>query len=65
MHSSTTQDEWRMKMTTYLIESKDGVVFGEYEGNTPDEAFAAMVRDGGKSDGAEGTAADWIITKVE
>lgn len=49
-------------MTTYRIESKAGVIFGTYHGATPDEAFAAMVADGGE--GAEGSAADWIITEV-
>ena len=49
-------------MSKFLIESKAGVYFGAYDGETAEEAFAAMVTDGGGSDGAEGTAEDWIIT---
>ena len=55
---------------TYWIESRAGVVYGEYPGDTPEEAFAAMVEDAGgpavDSDGnpVEGTLADWIIIEV-
>lgn len=48
----------------WKIESKAGVVYGVYEGETAEAAFAAMIADGGESDGAEGAAADWIITEV-
>jgi hypothetical protein len=49
-------------MSTYRIESKAGLVFGEYEGETPEQAFAAMVADGGP--GNEGTIEDWIVREV-
>lgn len=58
-------------MTHYQIESKAGIVYGIYEGDTPEQAFAAMVAEAGgpaeDSDGApvEGTPADWIIRKVD
>jgi hypothetical protein len=50
-------------MPYFQIESRAGAVFGIYEGETPEDAFAAMVADAGA--GAEGTAADWIIDSVE
>ena len=51
-------------MSKFQITSKAGADFGVYGGATAEEAFAAMVADGGSSDGAEGTAADWHITEV-
>lgn len=55
---------------TYRISSKAGIVFGEYQGETPEEAFAAMIAEAGDgldTDGnsSAGTAADWIITEVD
>lgn len=50
---------------TYQIESKDGTIFGSYEGETPEEAFAAMVADGMGDTETAGTADDWIITPQE
>jgi hypothetical protein len=54
-------------MTKYQIESKAGEVFGTYEGDTPEEAFAAMCVEAGDEPGSEasGTAQDWIITVAE
>ena len=58
-------------MKRYEIASKGGESFGIYEGNTPEEAWAAMVEDAGgpgtDDDGKplEGTPADWIIVEVE
>lgn len=52
-------------MSKFQITSKAGQDFGVYEGATADHAFAAMIEDGGSSDGAEGAAADWTITEVE
>ena len=49
-------------MPYFQIESRAGAVFGIYEGETPEDAFAAMVADAGA--GAEGTAADWIIAAI-
>lgn len=51
-------------MSKWQIESKAGDIFGVYEADSAEEAFAAMVAQAGSSDGAEGTAADWIITEV-
>lgn len=47
----------------YRISSKGGVDFGVYPGNTPEEAFAAMVADAGESE-ATGSPADWFIEEV-
>ena len=57
-------------MKKWQITSKAGVVFGVYEGETPEEAFAAMVADGGDAcdvDGRStaGTVDDWIIREVD
>lgn len=54
-------------MTRYTIESRAGVLYGVYEGDTPEAAFAAMVADGGGHVGDEhvGTAADWLIRECE
>lgn len=49
-------------MPHFQIESRAGAVFGVYEGETSEDAFAAMVADAGA--GAEGTAADWIISRA-
>jgi hypothetical protein len=70
---ATNAEEINMerKIMTYQIESKDGTVYGTYAGDTPEEAFAAMLEDAGGStettDGtpAEGHADDWIITPTE
>lgn len=53
-------------MTTYHIESKAGLVYGEYEGETPREAWLAMLIDAisGPDDEAAGTMDDWIIREV-
>ena len=51
-------------MKSYRIESKAGVVYGDYEGDSPEQAFAAMVADGAGDDETAGTAADWIITEI-
>lgn len=51
-------------MKMWQIESKAGDVYGQYEGATAADAFAAMIDDAGSSDGAEGAAADWIIREV-
>lgn len=47
----------------WIISSKAGQVFGLYKGETAEEAFAAMVADGGGTvgDDSVGTADDWII----
>ena len=57
-------------MTKYQIESKAGVIFGTYEGATPEAAFNAMIDEGGRGiegpDGSPwGTASDWIIREAE
>ena len=57
-------------MTKFQIESKAGVVFGVYEGETAEDAFKAMIEEAGSGedvDGNEtaGTAADWIIKEVQ
>ena len=49
-------------MPYFQIESRAGAVFGVYEGVTPEDAFATMVSYAGA--GAEGAAADWIITRA-
>jgi hypothetical protein len=49
-------------MQTFLIESKAGVFLGEYRGETPEEALAAMAADGGITEETLGTVADYIIT---
>lgn len=55
-------------MSKYTIESKAGVVHGTYEGETPKDAFLAMLAKAG--DAGEygephvGTEADWIIKPV-
>ena len=57
-------------MNTYRIESKAGVIFGDYSGNSPEEAFAAMIADVGgpatdaNGDPVEGLPSDWHITPV-
>lgn len=53
-------------MSLFQIESKAGVVFGVYEGETPEEAFAAMVAEAGGVVGDEptGVPSDWIIREV-
>jgi len=48
----------------YQIESRDGTIYGTYEGETPEDAFAAMVEDGMGDEETAGTADDWIITPV-
>jgi hypothetical protein len=54
-------------MARFQIESKAGVVYGVYEGDTSEQAFAAMCADAGDETGSEaaGSAADWIIRPVE
>jgi len=53
-------------MPTFHIESKAGVVYGEYVAETAEEAFRAMLADAGSSpdDEAAGTMDDWIIREV-
>lgn len=57
-------------MTRFQIESTAGVVFGIYDGETEDEAFAAMVEDSGghavDCDGVStsGSLENWIIREV-
>lgn len=48
-------------MQTYQIESKSGVIYGTYDGLTAEDAFFAMVADGGQ--GEEGSVETWIITE--
>lgn len=57
-------------MNSYQIESKSGVVYGVYQGATPEAAFRAMVEDGGagtntSGEPTEGLAGDWIITPAD
>ena len=57
-------------MSKWQIESKAGLMYGVYEGETAEDAFQAMVEDGGEGvddDGnaTAGTSADWIITEVQ
>jgi hypothetical protein len=51
-------------MNRYAISSKSDESFGVFDGDTPDEAFAAMVADAGGAIGDEsvGTISDWIVT---
>lgn len=53
-------------MSTYQIESRAGVVYGTYEGDTPKGAFLAMLADSGDTYGEPqvGTEDDWIIKEV-
>lgn len=56
-------------MSKFYIESKAGVIFGIYGGDTPAEAFEAMVADAGDGhdvDGrrSAGTPDDWTILEV-
>lgn len=56
-------------MSKLYIESKAGVIFGIYEGASAEDAFEAMVADGGDGydvDGRRlaGTPDDWIIIEV-
>ena len=52
-------------MNNYRIESRDGTVFGDYQGATPEEAFWNMVADGRGDAETAGTPDDWIITLVD
>ena len=57
-------------MSKYQIESKAGAIFGVWEADSEEAAFAAMVEEAGDGvycDGnsTAGTAADWIIKMVE
>lgn len=56
-------------MSTYQIESKAGVIYGQYEGDSPRAAFLAMLADSGDSrsygEPHVGTEDDWIIVPVE
>lgn len=56
-------------MSKWIIESKAGVIYGTYEGETAKDAFLAMLEDAGSAkDYGEphvGTEADWIITEVD
>ncbi|TQV63948.1 MAG: hypothetical protein FNT29_06105 [Halothiobacillaceae bacterium] len=61
-------DEWDLRATWrgkggFTIESRAGVVFGFYPGETPKEAFLAMLADSGDDYGSPtaGTEDDWII----
>lgn len=58
------------KMGKFQITSKAGVDFGIYEGDTEEEAFSAMIADGGDGEddagrSTAGAAQDWIIHAVE
>jgi len=53
-------------MRKYMIESRDGIVIGTYEGNTPEAALAALANDAGEGIDVEGqstvgTINDWHI----
>lgn len=54
-------------MQTWKIESKAGVDFGVWPGETAEQAFAAMVAEGGGEVGEPhvGTAADWFIVPAD
>lgn len=58
-------------MKTYRIMSTEGLDFGLFQGDTPEEAWEAMVQDaGGHTTDEEGhdtvgTPADWIIKEVD
>lgn len=54
-------------MQTWKIYSKAGADFGVWPGETAEQAFAAMVAEGGGEVGAPhvGTAADWIINEAD
>jgi hypothetical protein len=56
-------------MNAYRISSTSGVVYGIYEGDTPEEAFRAMARDGGADpddpDDPVGRPEDWIIEEID
>jgi len=49
--------------TIWTIESRAGVVFGDYHGETPKQAFIAMLDDSGDDYGSPtaGTENDWLI----
>jgi len=49
--------------TIWTIESRAGVVFGDYPGETPKQAFIAMLADSGDEYGSQtaGTEDDWLI----
>ncbi len=51
----------------YQISSKAGVYHGIYKGDTPEDAFLAMLRDAGydKPEDVTGTVDDWIIKPIE
>lgn len=56
-------------MAHYLIESKASATMGVYSGDTPDEAFAAMLEDAGYDVGdigsdEVGTIDDWHVDEV-
>lgn len=53
-------------MTKFQIESKSGDAFGVYEGETAEDAFAAMCADAGDEPSSEtaGQAQDWIIKEI-
>ena len=53
------------EMNIYRIESRDGTVFGDYQGATPEDAFWSMVADGNGDAETAGTPDDWIITPVD
>lgn len=53
-------------MPTFHIESKAGLVYGEYEAETARDAWLAMLVDAGSGpdDEAAGTMDDWIIREA-
>lgn len=57
-------------MLKFQIESKAGVVFGVYEGQTAEDALNAMIKEAGSGESVDGndtagSIADWIITEVQ
>lgn len=53
-------------MPLYHIESKAGLVYGEYEAETARDAWLAMLVDAGsgEDDDMAGRMADWIVVEV-
>ena len=59
-----------MSNTYRIISKTGGNSFGEYVADSPEDAFAAMIAEGGDAEdtdgnSAVGTMADWIIEEVE
>jgi hypothetical protein len=52
-------------MTLFNITNKtSGADMGNYDGETPEAALLAMIKDGGGPDATVDNPTDWIITEI-